>query len=50
MQNPQPANTIREDKVFYWPELGPVKYVIEGGKIIAATAVDPEIEGWEASE
>jgi len=43
-----PPSTIHEDKVFYWPDVGPVKVRITGGKIVSAAAVDPEIEDWEA--
>lgn len=38
--------TVEEDKVFYWPDTGPVQYTTASGKIIKAQMVD-EQDSWQ---
>lgn len=37
--------TVEEDKVFYWPDTGPVQYTTSDGRIIRAQMVD-EQDSW----
>jgi len=46
----QAQSQSHEDKIFYWPDTGPVKVRIINGKIVDAAAVDPEIDDWSANE
>lgn len=49
---PRPDKMRGENRVFYWPDTGPVEYVAEHGFIVSANGVDDgtNLYSWKAGE
>lgn len=44
---PKPKALADETRAFYWPDTGPVEYVVQGGAIVSARTVEGDDE-WRA--